>query len=182
MIMRNTLRILTCLLSLVLPFTANAQNNNQLPQNVARTGELINDPTAILFVVDGHPWMSPDFTYEKLGPLDVEEILDRFVEAIPFISKEDIDSYMLRKGEELAEHNIYARVPKDMILITTKEESSIKSFILNGKPTERPRGIELGALLDEPLLKKLIQKRWRIRPRAIKSLTIEGKTLSITTR
>ena len=182
MIMRNTLRILTCLLSLVLPFTANAQNNNQLPQNVARTGELINDPTAILFVVDGHPWMSPDFTYEKLGPLDVEEILDRFVEAIPFISKEDIDSYMLRKGEELAEHNIYPRVSRDVILIATKEESSIKSFILNGKPTERLRGIELGALLDEPLLKKQIQKKWRINSRKIKSLTIEGKTLSITTR
>ena len=180
--MRNTLRILICLLSLALSLSANAQNNNQLPKNVARTGELSEDPTAISFVVDGYPWMSPDFTYEKLGPLDVEEIIDRFVEAIPFISKEDIDSYMLRKGEELAEHNIYARVPKDMILITTKEESAIKTFVLNGKPTERPRGIELGALLDEPLLKKLIQKRWRIRSRAIKSLTIEGNTLIITTR
>ena len=180
--MRNTLRILICLLSLALSLSANAQNNNQLPQNVASTGELASDPSAIMFVVDGYLWMSPDFTYEKLGPLDVEEILDRFVQAIPFISKEDIDSYMLRKAKELAEHNIYARVPKDVILIATKEESSIKSFILNGKPTERLRGIELGALLDEPLLKKLIQKRWRIRSRAIKSLTIEGKTLSITTR
>lgn len=101
--------------------------------------------------------MSPDFTYEKLGTHDIEEIIDRFVEAIPFISKDDI-------------------------LITTKKESAIKSFILNGKATKRLRGIELGALLDEPLLKKLIQKRWRIRSRAIKSLTIEGKTLSITTR
>ena len=180
--MRNTLRILICLLSLALSLSANAQNNNQLPENVALTGDLSEDPTAILFVVDGHPWMSPDFTYEKLGTHDVEEIIDRFVEAIPFISKEDIDSYMLRKGEELAEHNIYARVPKDAILIATKEESQIKSFILNGKPTERLRGIELGALLDEPLLKKLIQKKWRIRSRAIKSLTIEGNTLSITTK
>lgn len=180
--MRNTLRILTCLLSLVLPFTAKAQINNQLPQNVARTGGLINDQTAILFVVDGSPWMSPDFTYEKLGTHDVEEIIDRFVEAIPFISKDDIDSYTLIKGEKWAEHAIYCNVPKDDILITTKKESAIKSFILNGKATKRLRGIELGALLDEPLLKKLIQKRWRIRSRAIKSLTIEGKTLSITTR
>ncbi|SKC60399.1 hypothetical protein SAMN06298214_1674 [Bacteroidales bacterium WCE2004] len=180
--MRNTLRILICLLSLALSLSANAQNNNQLPQNVASTGELASDPSAIMFVVDGYLWMSPDFTYEKLGPLDVEEILDRFVQAIPFISKEDIDSYMLRKAKELAEHNIYARVPKDVILIATKKESAIKSFILNGKPTERLRGIELGTLLEEPLLKKLIQKRWRIRSRAIKSLTIEGKTLSITTR
>ncbi len=180
--MRNTLRILICLLSLALSLSANAQNNNQLPKNVARTGELINDPSAIMFIVDGYLWVSPDFTYEKLGTHDVEEIIDRFVEAIPFISKEDIDSYMLHKGEELAEHNIYARVPKDDILITTKKESAIKSFILNGKPTKRLRGIELGALLDEPLLKKLIQKRWRIRSRAIKGLTIEGKTLSITTK
>ena len=72
--------------------------------------------------------------------------------------------------------------PKDCLIITTRKESAIYDFILNGKPTERPRGIELGALLDEPLLKKLIQKRWRINSRKIKSLTIEGKTLSITTK
>ena len=72
--------------------------------------------------------------------------------------------------------------PKDCLIITTRKESAIYDFILNGKPAKRPRGIELGALLDEPLLKKLIQKRWRINSRKIKSLTIEGKTLSITTR
>ena len=180
--MRNTLRILICLLSLALSLSANAQNNNQLPKNVARTGELSEDPTAISFVVDGYPWMSPDFTYEKLGPLDVEEIIDRFVEAIPFISKEDIDSYMLRKGEELAEHNIYARGAKDAILIATKEESQIKSFILNGEPAIQRRGISLGLLLDETLLKEHIQKQWGIKSRKITGLTIEGKTLIITTK
>jgi hypothetical protein len=153
-----------------------------VPKNDARTSELALDPSAILFVVDGCIWMSPDFTYEKLGPLDVEAVLDRFVEAMPFISKEDIDSFTVIKSEEWAKRSIYFQVPKDNILISTKKESQIKTFVLNGKPTKRRRGIGLGVLLDEELLKQQIQKKWRIKADKIAGVTIEGKTISITTK
>ena len=181
-IMRATLRILVCLISLVLSFAAKAQIIDGVPKNVARTGELASDPSAIVFVIDGCIWVSPDFTYEKLGPLDVEAVLERFVEAVPFISKDDIDSFILSKSEELAKSSIYAQVPKDNILITTKEESQIKTFILNRKPTKRHRGIKLGMLLDEELLKQQIQKRWRIKSNKIRGISIEDKTISITTK
>ena len=179
--MRTSSRIFVCLVSLVLSFAANAQVTGSIPKDVARTGELALDPSAIVFVIDGCVWVSPDFTYEKLGPLDPEAVLDRFVEAIPFISKEDIDSFMLSKGDELAKHHIYAQVPKDNILITTKKESQIKTFVLNGKPAKWRRGIDLGVLLDEELLKQQIQKKWGIKSNTITEITIEGKTLRITT-
>ena len=180
--MRATLRILICLFILVLSFTAKAQITDRVPENVARTGELARDPSAIVFVVDGCVWMSPDFTYETLGLFDVEEILDCFVRAVPFISKDDIDSFTLIKREEWADkYHIYAQVPKDSILITTKKGSQIKSLILNGKPTKRHRGISLGVLLDETLSKQQIQKKWRIKSNSITGLTIEGKAISITT-
>ena len=180
--MRITLRILVCLISLVLSFAAKAQITDSVPKNVARTGELAGDPSAIMFVVDGVVWMSPDFTYEKLGSIDIEAVLDFFVEAVPFISKEDIDSFAFVKSEEWADkYHIYAQVPKDNILITTKKDRQIKSFVLNGKPTKRRRGIQLGILLDEILLKQQIQKKWRIKSDTITGITIEGKTISITT-
>ena len=180
--MKPTLRILVCLLSLVLSFAAKAQITDGVPRNVTRTGELAQDPSAIIFLVDGCDWMSPDFTYEKLGPIDIEAVLDRFVEAGPFISKEDIDSFAFVKSEEWAKHGFYFQVPKDNILITTKKESQIKTFVLNGKPTKRRRGIALGVLLDEELLKQQIQKKWRIKADTITGITIEGKTISITTK
>ena len=180
--MRTTLRILVCLISLVLSFAAKAQITYGVPKNVARTGELAQDPSAILFVVDGCVWMSPDFTYEKLSPLDVEAVLDCFVEAVPFISMEDIDSFTVIKSEDWAKRSIYFQVPKDNILIATKKESQIKTFVLNGKPTKRRRGIGLGVLLDEELLKQHIQKKWRIKADTIRGITIEGKTISITTK
>ena len=180
--MRITLRLLVCLISLVLSFAAKAQIADSVPKNVARTGELALDPSAVLFFVDGYLWMSPDFTYEKLGPIDIEAVFDRFVEAVPFISKEDIDSFAFVKSKEWSEHGIYFQVPKDNILITTKKESRIKTFVLNGKPTKRRRGIELGVLLDEVLLKQAIQKKWRIQSNSITGITIEGKTISITTK
>ena len=180
--MKATSRILVCLISLVLSFAAKAQITDGAPKNVARTGELAQDPSAIIFLVDGCDWMSPDFTYDKLGPLNVEAVLDRFVDAVPFISKEDIDSFAFVKSEEWAEHSLYFQVPKDNILITTKKESQIKTFVLNGKPTKRRRGIALGMLLDEVLLKQQIQKNWRIKADTITGITIEGKTISITTK
>lgn len=181
-IMKVLSHLLICLLFLVLPFAAKAQITDRVPKNVIQTGELAQDPSAIVFVVDGYVWMSPDFTYEELGTRDDEEILDRFVKAVPFISKDDIDSYALIKSEEWAKHRIYAQVPKDTILITTKKESRIKTFTLNGKPTKRLRGIVLGALLDEVLLKQQIQKRWRIKSNTIIGLIIDGKAISITTK
>lgn len=153
-----------------------------VPKNVACTGELSSDPSAIVFIVDGCIWVSPYFTYEKLDPLDVEAVLDCFVEAVPFISKEDIDSFTVIKSEEWAKRSIYFQVPKDNILISTKKESQIKTFVLNGKPTKRRRGIGLGVLLDEELLKQQIQKKWRIKADTIAGITIESKTISITTR
>lgn len=180
--MRITLRLLVCLISLVLSFAAKAQITDSVPKNVARTGELALDPSAVLFFVDGYLWMSPDFTYEKLGAIDIEAVFDRFVETVPFISKEDIDSFAFVKSEEWSGHGIFFQVPKDNILITTKKESRIKTFVLNGKPTKRRRGIELGVLLDEVLLKQAIQKKWRIQSNSITGITIEGKTISITTK
>ena len=180
--MRATLRILVCLISLVLSFAAKAQITDGIPRNVARTGELVGDSSAIVFVIDGCVWVSPDFTYEKLGPIEIEAVFDRFVEAIPFISKEDIDSFAVVKSEEWAEQGLYFQVPKDNILIATKKESQIKSFFLNGKPTKRRRGIALGVLLDEELLKQQIQKKWRIKADTITGITMEGKTISITTK
>ena len=104
------------------------------------------------------------------------------MEAVPFISTEDIDSFTVVKSEEWAEHGFYFQVPKDNILITTKKESQIKTFVLNGKPTKRRRGIALGVLLDEELLKQQIQKKWRIKADTITGITMEGKTISITTK
>ena len=181
--MRITLRILVCLLSLVLSFSVKAQVKSSVPENVARTGDLALDPSAIVFVVDGCVWVSPDFTYEKLGPLHLEAVLDCFVEAVPFISREDIDDFSIIKYNEWADkYHIFAQVPKDNILITTKKESRIKTFVLNGKPTKRRRGIELGLLLDEVLLKQHIQKKWRIKSNSITGIIIEGKTICITTK
>ncbi|MBR1894369.1 MAG: hypothetical protein IJ823_03835 [Bacteroidales bacterium] len=180
--MKTTLRILVYLISLILSFAAKAQITDSVPQNVARTSELAGNPSAIVFVVDGVVWMSPDFTYEKLGSIDIEAVLDCFVKAVPFISKEDIDSLTLIKSNEWSEHGIYSQVPKNTILITTKKESRIKTFVLNGKPTKQRRGIELGGLLDEEVLKQYIQKKWRIRSKTITRIAIEGKTISITTK
>ena len=180
--MKPTLHIFVCLLSLALSFTAKAQIIDGVPKNVSRTGELASDPSAIVFVIDGCVWVSPDFTYEKLGPLDVEAVLDSFVEAVPFISKDDIAFIELIKSNEWSEHGIFFQIPKNTFLITTKKESRIKTFVLNGKPTKRRRGIELGVLLDEEVLKQYIQKKWRIKSDAITALTIEGKTISITTK
>ena len=179
--MKTIFRIFVCVVLLVLSITVKAQITNRVPENVARSGELVMDGSAILFVVDGCLWMSPDFTYKHLGNLDVEAIIDCFVKAIPFISKEDIDSYNLVKGEDWAKIFVCAQVPKDCVLITTKEESRIKTFILNGKPTKRLRGIALGVLLDEVVLKQMIQKELGIMPDTITELIIEGKTISITT-
>ena len=179
--MRATLHIPICLLSLVLSFTVKAQVTSPVPENVAHTFELARDPSAIVFVVDGVVGMSPDFTYEKLGSIEIEEVLDCFVEAVPFISKEDIAFIKLIKSK-WSEHGIFFQIPKNTFLITTKKESRIKTFVLNGKPTKRRRGIELGVLLDEEVLKQYIQKKWRIKSDAITALTIEGKTISITTK
>ena len=176
--MKTTLRILVCLTSLFLSFAAKAQITDSVPQNVARTFELARDPSAIFFVVDGVGWMSLDFTYEKLGSIEIEEVLDCFMEAVPFISKEDIAFIKLIKSNEWREHSIF----KNTFLITTKKESRIKTFVLNGKPTKRRRGIELGVLLDEDVLKQDIQKKWRIRSNTITGIAIEGKTISITTK
>ncbi len=180
--MKTTLRILVCLTSLFLSFAAKAQITDSVPQNVARTFELARDPSAIFFVVDGVGWMSLDFTYEKLGFIEIEEVLDCFVEAVPFISKEDIAFIKLIKSNEWSEHGIFFHIPKNTFLITTKKESRIKTFVLNGRPTKRRRGIELGVLLDEDVLKQYIQKKWRIRSNTITGIAIDGKTISITTK
>ena len=74
------------------------------------------------------------------------------------------------------------KLEPDTSVVYTKKESQIKTFILNGKPTKRRRGIGLGILLDEELLKQQIQKKWRVKADTITGITIEGKTISITTK
>ena len=133
----------------------------------------------------GDNWVDGSVRFLPKGNNEVivEKIKALLPEAVPFISREDIDDFTIIKYNEWADkYHIYAQVPKDNILITTKKESRIKTFVLNGKPTKRRRGIELGLLLDEVLLKQHIQKKWRIKSNSITGITIEGKTICITTK
>lgn len=91
------------------------------------------------------------------------------------IGVNDIDSINIIKNAGLS---CYYR---SYCIITTKKESRIKTFVLNGKETRRKKGIPLGALLNEDSLKKQIQTKWKIKASRIKSLAVNGKIVSIST-
>lgn len=131
------------------------------------------------FVVDGVFWWLENTSRERF---DSSEALDCFLKANPFINKEDIDDVVLIKREEWSAHNIYPNHPKDTFIITTKKDSAIKTFFLNGKPKKRHRGIELGCLLDNAVLKRQIKKQWGINPKRITDITVQGKDIHISTK
>ena len=111
-----------------------------------------------------------------------EGTVDCFLKANPFINKEDIDDVVLIKREEWATHNVFPYRPQDVVLVTTKKDSAIKTFFLNGRPKNKHRGIELGCLLDNAVLKRQIKKQWGINPKRITDITVEGKDIHIYTK
>ena len=132
------------------------------------------------FVVDGVFWLLKNISRERFDSTD--EALDCFLKANHCMTKEDIEDIVIIKREEWAAHNIYPCHPKDIVLITTKKDSAIKTFFLNGKPKKRHRGIELGCLLDNAELTRQIKKQWGINPKRITDITVEGKDIHIYTK
>lgn len=130
-----------------------------------------------LIVIDGIVLELQDEFRELLDSTDVT--LVRVLDFTQSISMQDIETIQLINKADFS----WCSPPKDIVLIRTKKESAIKSFILNGKITQRHRSIGLGELLmDEAALKRRIQKQWGINPKRISRLTIDGKSISITTK
>ena len=132
------------------------------------------------FVVDGVFWWLKNISRERFDSTD--EALDCFLKANPFIDKEDIDDVVLIKREEWAAHNIYPYRPQDVVLVTTKKDRAIKTFFLNGRLKKKHRGIDLGCLLDNAVLKRQIKQQWGINPKRITDISVEGKDIHISTR
>lgn len=143
------------------------------PRN--KIGEISFDRNALI-VVDGIVWEIQDDIMERLDPTGVT--LDRIMDFNQSISMDDIGSAVLLKKDDLT---VFGS-PRDVVLIQTKKESEIKTFSLNGKQKIRNRGIELGALLNEAILKGRIQKLWRINSKRITAVSVEGKSISISTK
>ena len=132
------------------------------------------------FVVDGVFWLLKNSSRERFDSTD--EALDCFLKANHCITKEDIEEIVTIRREEWAAHNIYPCHPKDIVLITTKKDSAIKTFFLNGKPKKRHRGIELGCLLDNAELTRQIKKQWGISPKRITDISVDAKNIYISTK
>lgn len=112
----------------------------------------------------------------RVAPVESDLVLQSFT----FISDEDIKSIDLIKKDspELITFNR----PKDILLLTTRKESEIHNFYLNGQAVHRKKGIRLGYLFDEALLKQQIQKNWKINPDRITSLSVNGLEIRIKTK
>lgn len=112
----------------------------------------------------------------RVAPVESDLVLQSFT----FISDEDIKSIDLIKKDspELITFNR----PKDILLLTTRKESEIHNFYLNGQAVHRKKGIRLGYLFDETLLKRQIKKNWKIHPSRIKSLSVDGREIRIKTK
>jgi hypothetical protein len=122
---------------------------------------------SLMVVVDGIGYVAP-----------VES--DLVLHAFTFISDEDIESIDLIKKDHPG-FIIFHR-PKDILLITTRKESEIHDFYLDGQAVHKKKGIRLGYLFDESLLKQQIKKNWKIHPSRIKSLSVDGREIRIKTR
>ena len=111
-----------------------------------------------------------------VAPVESDLVLQSFT----FISDEDIESIDLIKKDSpfFATFNR----PKDILLLTTRKESEIHDFYLNGQAVHKKKGIVLGYLFDEALLKRQIKKNWKIHPSRIKSLSVDGRDIRIKTR
>ena len=112
----------------------------------------------------------------RVAPVESDLVLQSFT----FISDEDIKSIDLIKKDspELITFNR----PKDILLLTTRKESEIHNFYLNGQTIHRKKGIRLGYLFDETLLKRQIKKNRKIHPSRIKSLSVDGREIRIKTK
>ena len=130
---------------------------------------------SVLVIVDGI--VSPvRFKNNALPPLALA------LQICPFLSERDIDEVRLINAQEASSTIIFCYNPGGVLLITTREESYIHDFILNGKPVHKRKGIALGYLLDPKHTKGIIKKKWGIKPDRIEKLEVEGKTIRITTK
>ena len=111
-----------------------------------------------------------------VAPVESDLVLQSFT----FISDEDIESIDLIKKDSpfFATFNR----PKEILLLTTRKESEIHDFYLNGQAVHKKKGIVLGYLFDEALLKRQIKKNWKIHPSRIKSLSVDGREIRIKTK
>ena len=113
-----------------------------------------------------------------VAPVESDLVLQSFT----FISDKDIESIDLI-GKDSPGNAIFCRPMKmDMLFITTRKESEIHNFYLDGRAVHKKKGICLGYLFDEALLKQQIKKNWKIHPSRIKSLSVDGREIRIKTK
>lgn len=133
----------------------------------------VKESESLLVVIDGI--VNPESV--KNQPLEL------LLRSFPFISEEEVESLEVAylKDEDFSGISCYGP-HNDILLITTPKESDIHDFTLNGKSVHKRKGIKLGFLLDEKLLKQQIKKEWRINPNRIESLVVDGREIRITTK
>ena len=159
-------RAFTCVLTaLTLCFSSFAQEN---PTDSPAPRD------SVMVIVDGV--LAGSFEHAPVTPLELALL------TCPILSAEDIDDVELIDGLSQNSRIIACTPPKDCLIITTRKESAIYDFILDGKPFHKRQGITLGYLLDQENLLRAIEKKWRIKPGRIDSLEIEAKTIRITTK
>lgn len=129
---------------------------------------------SVMVIVDGV--LAGSFEHAPVTPLELALL------TCPILSADDIDDVELIDGLSQNSRIIACTPPKDCLIITTRKESAIYDFILDGKPILKRRGIDLGCLLDQECLLRAIEKNWRIKPERIVSLRIEGRTIRIMTK
>lgn len=103
-------------------------------------------------------------------------VSDLVLQAFTFISDEDIKSVDLIKKDDPRRIECS---PKDILILTTREGSEIHNFYLNGQTVHKKKGIGLGYLFDEELLKQQIKKNWGINPKKIQSISVKGREIRI---
>lgn len=108
--------------------------------------------------------------------------LEWALQVCPFLSEGDIDTVHLITAGEVSSRIILCNKPRDILLITTRKESALHDYLLNGKPVHKRKGIAPGYLLDRKHLLSNIKKKWGINPNRIEKLEVEGKTIRITTK
>ena len=140
--------------------------------------DAVEEPMAkdsLLVVVDGIPY-NILIENKQLPPLEL------LVNSFPVFSPEDVESVDLITSDELLKVSVFHNLKSGLLLIKTNEESAIKEFSLNGKPVHKKKGIALGYLLDQRALFQQIEKQWNIKPKRIRSLKVNGKSIDITTK
>lgn len=106
-------------------------------------------------------------------------VSDLVLQAFTFISDEDIETVDLIKKDDPRRIECS---PKDILILTTREGTEIHNFYLNGQTVHKKKGIGLGYLFDEELLKQQIKKNWGINPKKIQSISVKGREIRIKTK